>query len=140
MLEPIDDPSKGGRVSEPTDLGERAVTAAQNFIRKGQEVARREGRIIRLQTSISRLRSQRQRLFHQMGEKVFSLFERDLVRNQDLRMLCQQVRGIDAEVDMRREEIEQLRRPDARSERGIDEEPFASVVEAEILDDEEPAP
>lgn len=119
---------------DPSELGEKAFTAAQNFIRRGQEVAKRESRVIRLQTQISRLRSQRQRLMVQMGEKVFDLFARDLVKNQDLRMACQQIRGIDAEVEMRREEIEQLRKPDSRTEHGIDSEgEYDPEIEDEII-------
>ncbi len=118
-------------MSDPTDIGERAITAAQGLIRRGQEVARRETRVIRLQGQISRLRAQRQRLFHQMGQKVFDLFERDLVKNQDLRMMCQQIRGIDAEVELNREEIEQLRKPETRQEGGVDSDPRPRV---EILD------
>ena len=120
-------------MSDPTDLGERALTAAQNFIRRGQEVARRETRVVKLQTQISRLRSQRQRIFLQMGEKVFDLFSRDLVRNQDLRMMCQQIRGIDSEVELRREEIEQLRRPEGRTEHGVDSEPDPEVLDDDIV-------
>lgn len=117
-------------MAEPNDLGERAITAAQNLVRRGQEVARREGRVLRLQAQMTRLRSERQRIFYQMGQKVYDLFERDLVKNQDLRMMCQQLRGIDAEVEMKREEITQIRRPDTRGEHGIEREP-----DAEILDD-----
>lgn len=114
-------------MSDPTDLGERAFSAAQGILRRGQEMARRETRVIRLQTQISRLRSQRQRLLFQMGQKVFDLFERDLVKNQDLRMMCQQIRGIDAEVELRREEIEGMRRPDDKSDDGIDADPRPRV-------------
>ncbi|MGV3720032.1 MAG: hypothetical protein ACO1SX_03895 [Actinomycetota bacterium] len=119
---------------DPTDLGERAFTAASQFIRRGQEVAKRETRIIRLQTDISRLRSQRQRLFSQMGHKVFDLFQRDLVKNQDLRMVCQQIKGVDAEIELRREEIEQLRKPEHRTENGVDDEP---APHPEILNEDD---
>jgi len=122
---------------DPTEMGEKAITAAQTFIKRGQAVAKRETRVIRLQTQISRLRSQRQRLFSDMGQKVFDLFTRELVKNQELRMTCQQIRGIDAEIELRREEIDQLRRPDPRNEQGIDVEPFESRAEAEILEDED---
>lgn len=109
------------------------MSAAQNLIRRGQQVARRETRVLRLQGQISRLRSQRSRLFGEMGQKVFELFQRDLVKNQDLRMMCQQIRGIDAEVDLKREEIEQLRRAEAPGESGVEADP---AQEAGILDDE----
>lgn len=118
---------------DPTELGERAVSAAQNLIRRGQEVARRETRVLRLQGQISRLRSQRARLFSEMGEKVFDLFQRDLVKNQDLRMMCQQIRGVDAEIELKREEIEQLRRAEAKAEGGVDADP---AEESGILDEE----
>jgi len=118
-------------MADPTDLGERALSAAQSIIKRGQEVAKRETRILKLQTQISRLRTQRQQLFAQMGHKVYDLFQRDLVRNQELRMTCQQIRGVESEIEMRREEIEQLRRPDTRDEQGVDE-----TSKDEILDDE----
>lgn len=118
---------------DPTELGEKAISAAQQFLRNTQEMAKRETRVIRLQTDISRLRSQRQRLFNQMGEKVFDLFSRDLVKNQDLRMMCQQIKGVDAEIELRREEIEHLRKPETRGEHGVDDEP---APPPEILDDE----
>lgn len=121
-------------MSEPAEFGERALSAAQNFIKQGQEVARREGKILKLQTQMSRMRTQRQQLLAQMGDKVFSLFERDLVKNQDLRMMCQQVRGLDAELELKREEVAQLRRPDVKGEHGVDSEPEA---QAEILEEDE---
>jgi predicted RNase H-like nuclease (RuvC/YqgF family) len=122
-------------MADPTEIGGRAFTAAQNFIRRGQEVAKREGRIIRLQTQVSKLRSQRQRLFQDMGEKVFALFQRDLVKNQELRMMCQQIRSVDAEIEMRREEVDQLRRSENRGEDGVDAEPHGES--AIVHDDDE---
>jgi uncharacterized protein (DUF3084 family) len=119
---------------DPTELGERAISAAQQFLRNTQDMAKRETRIIRLQTDISRLKSQRQRLFYQMGQKVFDLFSRDLVKNQDLRMMCQQIKGVDAEIELRREEIEQLRKPESRGEHGVDDE---AAPPPEILDEDE---
>ncbi len=116
---------------DPSELGERAFTAAHDMIKKGKDVARRQTRVIQLQTQISRLKSQRQRLLIQMGEKVFDLFQRDLVKNHDLRMTCQQIRGMDAEVELRLEEIAQLRKPQTPGEGGIDSDPHGGV----ILDD-----
>ena len=124
-------------MADPTDLGERALSAAQNIIRRGQEVAKRETRVLKLQTRISRLRSQRQQLFAQMGHKVYDLFQRDLVRNQELRMTCQQIRAVEAEIEMSREEIEQLRRPDTRDEQGVDDtdREAADGIDDEIMPD-----
>lgn len=116
---------------DPTDIGERAVSAAQTFLRRSQEIAKRESRVIRLQAQMSKLKAQRRQTLVQMGEKVFDLFQRDLVKNQDLRMMCQQIRGVDAELDIKREEIERLRRPSDRSEDGIDQDltPVPEILE-----------
>ena len=119
---------------EPTDFGERAFSAATNLIKRGQQAAKRETRIIQLQSQVSRLRSQRQRLFMEMGQKVFDLFQRDLVKNQDLRLVCQQIKGLDAQIALRREEMEKLRREGRGGEGGIDSEP---EPEAEILDEDD---
>lgn len=107
---------------DPTDFGEKVFTAANSIFQQGKEVAKRESRIIRLQTQVSRLRAHRQQMLIKMGEKVFDLFERDLVKNQDLRMMCQQIRTIDSDISLRREEIEQLRTREAPSEGGIERE------------------
>jgi hypothetical protein len=120
---------------DPTDFGEKAFTAAQNAWRTGQEVAKREARILRLQAEISKLRSQREQTLRQMGEKVFDLFQRDLVKNQDLRMASQQVRSLDTDIEVRREEIEGLRKPGGRGEAGVEDEPARPP--AEILDDDD---
>src|SRR5690349_18999260 len=58
-------------MADPTDFGEKAFSAAQNAWRTGQEVAKREARILRLQAEISKLRAQREGVLRQMGEKVF---------------------------------------------------------------------
>lgn len=124
-------------MADPTEIGEKAFTAAHTLIRKGQEVAKRETRIIRLQTQISKLRSDRQQLFYQMGQKVYSLFERDLVKNQDLRMMCQQIKGLESDIEERREEIEQLRRPETRTEGGVDDEPITPTTSEIVQYDDE---
>lgn len=111
---------------DPTDFGEKAFTVASNLIQQGKTVAKREARVIRLQTQISRLRARRQDLLIKMGEKVYDLFQRDLVKNQDLRMLCQQVRTTDSELALRREEVNQIRSPEPAGEAPVAGEPAAA--------------
>ena len=117
---------------DPTDIGEKVFTTASTLFNQGKQVAKRETRVIRLQTQISRLRSHRQQMLMKMGEKVYDLFERDLVKNQDLRMMCQQIRTIDSDISLRREEIGQLRTPPDPGEAGIEREPIEEV-EDEII-------
>lgn len=112
---------------DPTEIGEKVFTTATNLFNQGKEVAKRESRVIRLQTQISRLRAHRQQMLSKMGEKVYDLFERDLVKNQDLRMMCQQIRTIDSDIALRREEIDQLRTPETPGEGGIERERFDGI-------------
>ena len=119
-------------MADPTDLGEKALNAARShMIRRGQAVAKRETRILKLQPR-SPASDRSGSSSSGNGHKVYDLFQRDLVKNQELRMTCQQIRGVEAEIEMRREEIEQLRRPDTRDEAGVDD----TGVETEIVEDE----
>lgn len=106
------------------DLPERAMQAAQTVIRKGAEVVKQQARGVRLQSQITRLREQKKKLYTAMGQKVYALHQKDLVKNADLRLLCQQVTSLDSEIGLREEELDQLRRGVARRdvEGGVDEE------------------
>ena len=119
---------------DPTDFGEKVFSTASSLFQQGKHVAKRETRVIRLQTQISRLKSHRAQLLTKMGEKVFDLFQRDLVKNQDLRMMCQQIRTIDADISLRREEIEGLRgTSEVAAEGGIERETIDDEVDDEII-------
>jgi predicted RNase H-like nuclease (RuvC/YqgF family) len=111
-------------MSEPADFPERAIQAAQNLLKKGAEVARQQTRAVRLQTQISRLRDQKRKLYSAMGQKVYALFQKDLVRNADLRLLCQQITKLDSDIGLSEEELDQLRRRTSRRdvEGGVDAE------------------
>ena len=111
-------------MSEPADFPERAFQAAQNLIKKGAEVARQQTRAVRLQTQISRLRDDKRKLYSAMGQKVYALFQKDLVKNADLRLLCQQITNLDSQIGMREEELDQIRRHSSRRdvEGGVDAE------------------
>jgi len=108
------------------EFPERAFAAAQSFLKKGAEVARQQTRGVRLQGQIRTLREQKQKLYVQMGQKVYALFQKDLVKNADLRLLCQQLTSLDAEIGLREEEAEQLRTGSRKrdTEGGIDSEDF----------------
>jgi hypothetical protein len=101
-------------MSEPADFPERAIHAAQNLLKKGAEVVGQQTKSVRLQTQISRLRSEKRQLYLTMGQKVYALFQKDLVRNADLRLLCQQITSLDSEIGLREEELDQLRRRTSR--------------------------
>ena len=94
---------------EVADLGEKAIGFASNLFRRSTEVARQQARIVGLQTQIMRLRDDKARLHTLMGQKVYALFEKGLVKNADLLALCEQAAELDRQVDTAEQEIEQLR-------------------------------
>ena len=87
-------------------------------------VGNHQTRAVRLQTQISRLRDDKRKLYSAMGQKVYALFQKDLVRNADLRLLCQQITNLDSQIGMREEELDQIRRHSSRRdvEGGVDAE------------------
>jgi hypothetical protein len=110
--------------SEPQEFPERAISVAQNLLKKGAEVVGQQTRSVRLQHQIRSLREQKRKLYMQMGQKVYALFQKDLVKNADLRLLCQQLTSLDAEIGLREEEMDQMRSGTRRrdTEGGIDSE------------------
>lgn len=94
-------------------MTERARDFATKLWKRGTEVAKQQTRILLLQGEIARSRDQKNRLLLQMGQKVYALFEKDLVKNADLRAFCEQARALDDEIARHEAEIEQLRAADA---------------------------
>jgi hypothetical protein len=94
---------------EVADFGEKAIGFASNLFKRGTEVARQQARIVGLQTQVVRLREDKARLYSLMGQKVYALFEKGLVKNADLLALCEQARDMDQQVESAEAEIEQLR-------------------------------
>jgi hypothetical protein len=94
---------------EVADLGEKAIGFASNLFKRSTEVARQQARIVTLQTQILRWRDDKARLYSLMGQKVFALFEKGLVKNADLLLLCEQTRDLEHQVEAAETEIQQLR-------------------------------
>jgi hypothetical protein len=121
---------------EVADLGEKAIGFASNLFKRGSEVARQQARIVALQTQIARLREDKSRLYGLMGQKVFALYEKGLVKNADLLLLCEQAQDLDRQVDAAETEIQQLRvgaegKTDIQdTEGGIEAEPAAPATAA----------
>ena len=129
---------------EVADLGEKAIGFASNLFKRSTEVARQQARIVGLQTQIMRLRDDKARLHSLMGQKVFALFEKGLVKNADLLALCEQAADLDRQVDEAEQEIQQLRiggeaRTEVRdTEGGIEAEPAGTTVAEEPKEPGEP--
>jgi len=94
---------------EVADLGEKAIGFASNLFKRSTEVARQQARIVGLQTQILRLRDDKARLYSLMGQNVYALFEKGLVKNADLLVLCEQARDLERQVEAAETEIQQLR-------------------------------
>src|SRR5947209_8480779 len=118
---------------EVADLGEKAIGFASNLFKRSTEVARQQARIVGLQTQILRLRDDKARLYSLMGQMVFALYERGLVKNTDLLALCDQAADLERQVETAETEIQQLRGGEGKSEvqdteGGIDAEPPSGSV------------
>jgi hypothetical protein len=94
---------------EVADFGEKAIGFASNLFKRSTEVARQQAKIVGLQTQIMRLRDDKARLYTLMGQKVYALYEKGLVKNADLLALCEQAAEMDRQVDAAEQEIQQLR-------------------------------
>jgi hypothetical protein len=94
---------------EVAELGEKAIGFASNLFKRSTEVARQQARIVSLQTQVMRLRDDKARLYSLMGQKVYALYEKGLVKNADLLALCEQAAEMDRQVDAAETEIEHLR-------------------------------
>src|SRR5947209_4310761 len=94
---------------EVADLGEKAIGFASNLFKRSTEVARQQARIVSLQTQILRWRDDKARLYSLMGQKVYALCEKGLVKNTDLLLLCDQARDLEREIEGAETEIQQLR-------------------------------
>jgi hypothetical protein len=91
-------------------MADKALEFATNLIKRGTEVAKQQARVLQIQAQISRLREQKTRLLLQMGQKVYALYEKDLVKNADLLAFCKQLQEMDLEVARKEQEIEEVRR------------------------------
>ncbi|MBI3911597.1 MAG: hypothetical protein HY320_11785 [Armatimonadetes bacterium] len=125
-------------MSEPQDLGGKAINLAQSVLKRGVQAAKQQARVVMLQNKINRLRERKNRLFLQMGQKVFALFQKDLVKNADLRLMCQEIRAVDGEIGSLEEQIEQLRR--GQSIVGREEGVGSDVPEESAAPEEEENP
>jgi hypothetical protein len=94
---------------EVADFGEKAIGFASNLFKRGTEVARQQAKIVGLQTQVARLREDKVRLYSLMGQKVYALYDKGLVKNADLLALCEQAKEMDAEIEAAEAEVEQLR-------------------------------
>lgn len=101
-------------------MPDKPLEYAANLFKRGTEMAKQQARTLTLQTQIMRLRGERERLFLRMGQKVYALFEQELVKNADLLALCHEAREMEREIAEREAEIEQLRlgREDVESDAG----------------------
>jgi hypothetical protein len=122
---------------EVADLGEKAIGFASNLFKRSTEAARQQARIVGLQTQILRMRDDKARLYSLMGQKVYALCEKGLVKNSDLLALCEQARELDRQVEAAETEIQQLRtgvevRMDVRdTEGGVEAEPETTPAASE---------
>lgn len=84
-----------------------------------------QAEIAKLRLHIKKLEGQKKELFQKIGEKVYSLFPKGLVKNSALIALCQELEKLDEEIKAKLEAIEALKEGEQEEKAG------AEVVEEE---------
>lgn len=69
-----------------------------------------QAEIAKLRLQIRKLEGQKRELFEKIGEKVYALFPKGLVKNKTLIELCQEVEKLDEEIKEKLEAIDSLRK------------------------------
>lgn len=119
-------------------MPEKPLEYAANLLKRGRDLAKQQARILLLQGQIMRLRDEKERLFLRMGQKVYALFEKDLVKNADLLDLCRKARDIDQEIARREQEIEQVRA--GQDEAAVDREQLVTEEPDTVASPSPPPP
>ncbi|MGQ9733076.1 MAG: hypothetical protein ACUVX8_17595 [Candidatus Zipacnadales bacterium] len=71
-----------------------------------------------LQKDISRLVAERDKVLLGIGHKVFALYERGKVRNQDIIPLCARIKDISTQIDSLNRQIQEILKPQPRGQIG----------------------
>ena len=83
-------------------VGRRLQSLGQWLVRQAWRVGRwfwRTGEVAMLSREIQDLRQQRREHFAHIGEQVYLLYQKHLVRNPDVVALCEEVRDLDALIE-----------------------------------------
>ncbi len=92
-----------------------------------------QAEIAKLRLQIKKLEAQKRELFQKIGEKVYALFPKGLVKNSALIAICREIERLDAEIKEKTEVIASLRQgeeekvepervEEEKEEKGIEEE------------------
>ncbi len=88
-----------------SDSGKDKLREVFSKIGKGVQV---QAEITRLRLRIKKLQGEKKEIFEKMGEKVYDLYPKGLVKNSTLLSLCQEVAKIDEEIRECLERITEL--------------------------------
>ncbi|MBC7326605.1 hypothetical protein H5T87_00620 [bacterium] len=89
-----------------------------------------QAEIAKLRLQVKKLEKQKNEIFQRIGEKVYALFPKGLVKNSTLIALCEEVSKIDQEISEKLQAIEALKEVQGETEttdlgeeeQGIEEE------------------
>ena len=132
------------------DAGEKVKEGAKGFWKflrregvRGKRKLDKAVAISRIQGRIGQLQGEREKLFVEMGTKVYALFQNQRVKNPDLLALCEQVGRLYAEQEEVKAEVEKIKAEQelpAEPEPAAEEPPAEAPPSDEPLEVEEPAP
>jgi len=118
---------------EAGEIADKAASVLGRFIRKGREALSEMSQISRLRLEIKDLETRRDEVYIEMGKKVWALYGKGLVKNADLLSFCKDIERINADVEAREREIEEI-----RARRAQEEQEEADVEEEETGIEPEP--
>ncbi|MGB9608562.1 MAG: hypothetical protein ACPLSK_01540 [bacterium] len=109
---------------------------AESKPEKIKEVFRKIGKTVQAQAEIASLRlqirkkeGQKREIYQKIGEKVYSLFPKGLVKNAALISLCEQLQKIDEEIKDLEEKIKALSEEPQEKEEEASEENEGGIEE-----------
>jgi len=85
-----------------------------------------QAEIAKLRLQIKGLEGQKKELYQKIGEKVYSLFPKGLVKNSALISLCEEIEKLDEEIKAKLETIDSLQKGEKEEE-----------IETEVTETEE---
>lgn len=131
------------------DTLSKAKDAASAALSELQETVSTKRQIAGLRRKITDLVAERDRVMLEIGRKVYALYGRDKVRNQDILPLCERIEQVGEGISELNEQVRELAKPkpkgvlqpaELQDETELAEEEDAEEGEAEAEAEEEEAP
>lgn len=110
--------------------GSGAEKKIKDVFSKISKTVQVQAEIAKLRLQIKKIEGQKRELFQKIGEKVYSLFPKGLVKNSALIALCEEISKLDEEINKKLETIASLKEGEQ------EEEMESGIMEEEGIEEE----